>query len=94
MQQPAVKQHLRLPLLAQAFLRNFMSSELHLGDDDDPRSSFERKSTAPLDKSHPAVKSYSNFDGNMRIIIVSTLEPQISNVKGFSFNARPVQVFV
>lgn len=53
-----------------------MSSKLHLEDDDDLKSSFERKSTAPLDKSHPAVKSYSNFDGNTRIIIVSTLEPQ------------------
>lgn len=51
------------PLSAQAFLREFMRNKLHLEDDDDPTSSFERKSAAALDTSHPAAESYSNFDG-------------------------------
>lgn len=66
----------RLPLLAQAFLREFVSRKLHLEDDDDLTPSFERQSTAALDKSHPAAKPDSNFDGNTRIITLSTVEPQ------------------
>lgn len=49
---------------------------MHLEDDDDLTSSFERKTNAALNKSHPAAKSYSNFDGNTSIIIVSVVEPQ------------------
>lgn len=53
-----------LPLLAQAFLSEFMSSKLQLEENDD----LTKKSTTALDKSHPATKSYNNFDGNTKII--------------------------
>lgn len=53
-----------------------MSRKLHLEDDDDPTPSFERENAAALDKSHPAAKTCSKFDGNARIIVVSAAEPQ------------------
>lgn len=53
-----------------------MSSKSHLEEDDDLTSAIEKKSTAALEKSHPAAESYSNFDGNASLIAVGTLEPQ------------------